>query len=200
MTITAAAKRPGPARWPESARLEGIRYAVLGFGDSNYDDFCGHGRRLDEHFDTLGATRLVPRTDCEPDFGDTAEQWLGQVVTALVTADDRQPVPAGAVETEVPEPAVATTPAVTVPPPAPAPAGCTKASLFATLLVGNTLLSLPGSQQEVRRFAFDTRLGELAYDAGDALCVRPANGPPIVDTRHAVGVAGGDGLARGPGA
>ncbi|GAX56523.1 bifunctional reductase [Streptomyces olivochromogenes] len=165
---------------PDSARLEGIRYAVLGFGDSNYDDFCGHGRRLDERFDALGATRLLPRTDSEPDFEETAEQWLGQVVTALATADDRQPVPAGAVETAVPEPAVTTTPAVTAPPPAPAPAGFTKASPFSTLLVGNRLLSLPGSQKEVRQFAFDTRDGELAYDAGDALGVWPANGAPLV--------------------
>ncbi|MFJ9978682.1 diflavin oxidoreductase [Streptomyces cyaneofuscatus] len=53
-------------------------------------------------------------------------------------------------------------------------------SPFATLLVGNRLLSLPGSQKEVRQFAFDTRGGELAYEAGDALGVWPANGAPLV--------------------
>ncbi|MFI1767325.1 flavodoxin domain-containing protein [Streptomyces sp. NPDC020800] len=59
---------------PDAGQLEGIRCAVLVFGDSSCDDFRGHGRRLDERCDALGATRLVPRTDCEPDFEEPAER------------------------------------------------------------------------------------------------------------------------------
>ncbi|WP_432170214.1 molybdopterin-dependent oxidoreductase [Streptomyces sp. 1222.5] len=165
---------------PDAPRLEGIRYAVLAFGDSSYDDFCGHGRRLDERLEALGATRLMPRTDCEPDFEEAAGQWLGQVTTALATTDDRQAVATVRAVPTSPEPAA--TPLATSPASAPSPAGAghTKTSPFATLLVGNRLLSLPGSEKEVRQFAFDTRDGELAYEAGDALGVWPVNSAGLV--------------------
>ncbi|MFJ8046245.1 molybdopterin-dependent oxidoreductase [Kitasatospora sp. NPDC096147] len=48
-------------------------------------------------------------------------------------------------------------------------------------LVGNRLLSLPGAAKEVRRFTFDLGEDGPAYEAGDALGVRPVNCPSLVE-------------------
>nr|WP_245721907.1 molybdopterin-dependent oxidoreductase [Nocardia crassostreae] len=69
-------------------RFPALRYAVFALGDSSYDDFCGHGRKLDELLSKRGATRLLPRVDSEPDHEPLSEQWLDDITAALAAGLD----------------------------------------------------------------------------------------------------------------
>lgn len=135
-------------------RLESLRFAVLALGDPNYDQFCNHGKRLDQRLSELGATRLLERVDCDTEFEAIADAWLTRFQHAL------NPV----------KPVVLATPAT--------PAGKTK--LYGSRLLLNRHLNPQSPHKETRQFSLDLADSGLTYEAGDALGVRPRNCPALV--------------------
>ncbi len=70
---------------PDAPDLTGLSFAVLGFGDSGYDDFCAAGRLLDEALAARGALRIHPRGSCDIVYEQAAETWTEGVLSVLQT-------------------------------------------------------------------------------------------------------------------
>ncbi|SBN64591.1 sulfite reductase (NADPH) flavoprotein alpha-component [Curtobacterium sp. 9128] len=162
-------------------RLEGLQFAVLGLGDSGYDEFCQAGKLLDTRFEQLGATRISDRVDCDVDFEDPAALWTAGVLDRIQAQTGADGAP-GATSAAG---AGATSDAT-----AAGGAGASRASRpgsqwnkrnpYRARLVENRLLSDPRSAKEIRHYEFDLGDSGITYAAGDALAVVPRNDDALV--------------------
>lgn len=60
---------------PQGAALAGAQYAVLALGDSEYAQFCGFGRRLDEWLHAHGAAPLFDLVEVDNDDAAALRHW-----------------------------------------------------------------------------------------------------------------------------
>lgn len=163
-------------------RLEKTRFSLCALGDSNYPRFCQFGREVDARLEALGARRVTPRQDCDVEFDQPFATWLGAALSALQD-DGGTAVPS----TIHHPPSFAE----------PSEAGWSKANPYPARLKTNRRLSGPGSAKDVRHFEIALGDAGLAYEAGDALGVWPANCPDLVAAVLAAG--GWDGEEAVPG-
>ncbi len=56
-------------------RLDKLKYAVLGLGDSSYQHFCQTAKEFDNRLHELGAERLLERIDCDVDYQKLSDDW-----------------------------------------------------------------------------------------------------------------------------
>lgn len=148
--------------------LNKMQFGLLALGDSNYDQFCGHGKKLFARLQALGATPLVDRMDCDTDFEVPAAEWFAKLKEQLATyvASQLASKNAASHSPSMPTQSTATS--------------FTRANPYASRLIVNNRLSGEGSGKDVRQFGFDLRDSGITYEAGDALGIWPKNCPDYV--------------------
>jgi sulfite reductase (NADPH) flavoprotein alpha-component len=64
--------------------LDGVAFAVLGLGDSDYgDDFNRMARQFDKRYEQLGGRRLIEHGECDYDYEGTAAAWIDALLPVL---------------------------------------------------------------------------------------------------------------------
>lgn len=148
--------------------LNELQFGLLALGDSNYDQFCGHGKKLFARLQALGAKALVERVDCDTDFEVPAAEWFAKLKEQLAPHVLAQAATTASASSISPMSVSASA------------TGFTKANPYASRLVVNNRLSGEGSGKDVRQFGFDLGDSGIAYEAGDALGIWPKNCPDYV--------------------
>ena len=151
----------------KAPQLSGLKFAVLGLGDSSYPMFCGAGKSFDELLAKLGGERLLERQDCDLEYQAEAAAWLDKIVP-LVGSLAAAPA------------AAANTGNASGSPAAPASA-YNKANPFPATLLARQKITGRDSEKDVRHIEIDLSGSGLQYRAGDALGVWFENDPAVVD-------------------
>jgi sulfite reductase (NADPH) flavoprotein alpha-component len=171
-------------------RLEQTRFSLCALGDSNYPRFCQFGRDVDARLEALGAVRVLSRQDCDVELEKPFATWLGAALGALRAEED------GGLKIENSS-ASPSSILNLLSSSESAEEGWSKANPYPARLKTNRRLSGPGSAKDVRHFELALGDSGLAYEAGDALGVWPANCPDLVAAVLAAG--GWDGEEAVPG-
>ena len=141
--------------------LSDLRFSVCGLGDTAYEKFCQVGKDLDTRLETLGATRIFARQDCDVDYEDSYVSWLEGALSALAPVSA-----AAAFVAEVP----AFTSSIEYGKKNPFPAETTE----------KVVLNGEGSSKETLHVEFSLVASGLSYEPGDALAVIPVNAPEMI--------------------
>ncbi|MAM91711.1 MAG: assimilatory sulfite reductase (NADPH) flavoprotein subunit [Opitutaceae bacterium] len=151
----------------KAPKLDGLKYAVLAFGDTSYEFFCQTGKDFDERLAQCGAERMLDRVDLDVEFEDQAKAWNSRVCDTFAPLVGQSRVPAfsqaGA--------------AVAQPPPS---VEYDKNNPYeATLLVGQKITGR-NSVKDIRHIEIDLSDSGIRYQPGDALGVFFKNDPKLV--------------------
>ncbi len=67
----------------KAPKLDGVKVAVIGLGDSSYEFFCQTAIDFESRLNALGAETIVARADLDVDYEDEATTWIGSALDAF---------------------------------------------------------------------------------------------------------------------
>ncbi|RIA55822.1 assimilatory sulfite reductase (NADPH) flavoprotein subunit [Dichotomicrobium thermohalophilum] len=159
----------------KAPKLDGVKFAVLGLGDTSYVHFCEAGKMLDRRFEELGAERIAERVDCDVDYEDAAEDWIASLADMLA-AD----APAQAAEAATAAPSGLAAFGL-APAPAPAAPTYTRKNPFEAEVLDSIRLNGRYSDKETQHIELSLEGSGISFQPGDSLGVIASNDDALVD-------------------
>lgn len=153
----------------KAPKLDGVKVAVVGLGDSSYEFFCKTAQDFEQRLVELGAETVFERADLDVDYEDQAKEWLNGALDAfepelkaLQTAG-AQVIPMAGFATEG------------------AQSQYSKQNPFAAELSLVQKITGRDSTKDVRHVEISLEGSDLTYSAGDSLGVYFLNDEVLVD-------------------
>ncbi|WP_376870065.1 assimilatory sulfite reductase (NADPH) flavoprotein subunit [Aeromonas veronii] len=164
-------------------KLDGLKFAVLGLGDSSYEFFCQTGKDFDDFLAKAGAERIYELASLDVDYQDAARSWGEQALNAIAST-----LSTGAASNNV---ASAVQQAVGHSP-------YSKENPFPARLSVNQKITGRDSTKDIRHIEINLADSGLTYQPGDALGVWFDNDAELVGEVLALtGLSGDEATAHG---
>ncbi|WP_421345326.1 assimilatory sulfite reductase (NADPH) flavoprotein subunit [Aeromonas veronii] len=164
-------------------KLDGLKFAVLGLGDSSYEFFCQTGKDFDDFLAKAGAERVYELASLDVDYQDAAKAWGEQALNAITAT-----LSTGAASSSV---ASAVQQAV-------GHSQYSKENPFPARLSVNQKITGRDSTKDIRHIEINLADSGLTYQPGDALGVWFDNDAELVGEVLALtGLSGGEATAHG---
>ena len=142
----------------KAPKLTGLKYAVLGLGDTSYEFFCKTAQDFDSRLTELGAVSVQARADLDVDYQAQADSWSTEVITKLEPELKASAAPSAQV---IAWPGSDTT--------AGSVSQYNKQNPFAAELYTNQKITGRDSSKDVRHIEISLAGSGLSYQPGDAL-------------------------------
>lgn len=167
-------------------KLEGLKFAVLGLGDSSYEFFCQTGKDFDSLLTKAGADRVHELASLDVDYQDAAKAWGEQALNAIAATLSAGPAgPAGSRVASAVQQAVGHS-------------QYNKENPFPARLSVNQKITGRDSTKDIRHIEISLEESGIRYQPGDALGIWFDNDADLVGEVLALAhLSGDEATARG---